>query len=98
MPVFQSKSDFEIIRIRMAFSRPGNEGYMKKEIKWCAIGDSFTYLNDHLDETAYRVKEGYLTRTCGYFDNLSVINIGMNGSSTPDWIRIELPEADLYTV
>lgn len=98
MPVFQSKSDFEIIRIRRAFSRPGNEGYMKKEIKWCAIGDSFTYLNDHLDETAYRVKEGYLTRTCGYFDNLSVINIGMNGSSTPDWIRIELPEADLYTV
>lgn len=98
MPVFQSKSYFEIIRIRRAFSRPGNEGYMKKEIKWCAIGDSFTYLNDHLDETAYRVKEGYLTRTCGYFDNLSVINIGMNGSSTPDWIRIELPEADLYTV
>ena len=21
---------------------------------WCAIGDSFTYLNDHLDETGIR--------------------------------------------
>ena len=58
---------------------------MKEEIKWCAIGDSFTYLNDHLDETDNRVEKGYLTRTCEYFSNLSVINIGMNGSSTPDW-------------
>ena len=31
-------------------------------ITWCAIGDSFTYLNDHLDETCYRLKKGYLTR------------------------------------
>ena len=44
---------------------------MKEEIKWCAIGDSFTYLNDHLDETDNRVKKGYLTRTCEYFSNLS---------------------------
>ena len=71
---------------------------MKEEIKWCAIGDDFTYLNDHLDETDNRVKKGYLTRTCEYFSNLSVINIGMNGSSTPDWVNAELPEADLYTV
>lgn len=67
-------------------------------IKWCAIGDSFTYLNDHLDETAYRVKKGYLTRTCGFFTNLSVINMGMNGSATPDWVHVRLPGADLYTV
>lgn len=71
---------------------------MKEEIKWCAIGDSFTYLNDHLDETDNRVEKGYLTRTCEYFSNLSVINIGMNGSSTPDWVNAELSEADLYTV
>lgn len=69
-----------------------------KTIKWCAIGDSFTYLNDHLDETAYRVKKGYLTRTCGFFTNLSVINMGMNGSATQDWVNVKLPEADLYTV
>ena len=31
-------------------------------IRWCAIGDSFTYLNDHLDETLFRLKKGYLTR------------------------------------
>lgn len=31
-------------------------------MKWAAIGDSFTYLNNHLDETGYRVSKGYLTR------------------------------------
>ena len=29
---------------------------------WCAIGDSFTYLNDHLDETGNIVARGYLSR------------------------------------
>ena len=32
-------------------------------IRWCAIGDSFTYLNDHLDETNHYVTKGYLSRT-----------------------------------
>ncbi|HCC52858.1 MAG TPA: SGNH/GDSL hydrolase family protein, partial [Porphyromonadaceae bacterium] len=33
-----------------------------RKIKWVAIGDSITYLNDHADETGHRVKKGYLTR------------------------------------
>ena len=32
-------------------------------IRWCAIGDSFTYLNDHPDETNHYVTKGYLSRT-----------------------------------
>ena len=36
--------------------KSGNEG--KKPLRWCAIGDSFTYLNDHPEETGYRVTEG----------------------------------------
>ncbi len=67
-------------------------------VRWCAVGDSFTYLNDHPDEAGYRVKEGYLSRTCRKVDGLSVINMGKNGSATPDWLEETFPEADLYTV
>lgn len=69
-----------------------------KTVNWCAIGDSFTYLNDHPDETGFRVTEGYLSRTCRFFSNLQVNNIGINGSTTNDWITVELPEADVYTI
>lgn len=69
-----------------------------RRVKWCAIGDSFTYLNDHLDETGYRVTRGYMDRICDQFDNLDVINIGINGSVTGDWVNVPLPEADIYTI
>ena len=68
------------------------------KIRWCAIGDSFTYLNDHLDETDYRVTKGYLTRILEKLPQLSLINIGVNGSTTQDWLTIPVPEADVYTV
>lgn len=70
----------------------------KDLIRWCVIGDSFTYLNDHLDETGYRVTEGYISRTCRKVSGLFPINLGKNGSATPDWLEEKLPEADLYTV
>lgn len=69
-----------------------------KKINWCAIGDSFTYLNDHLDETGNRLRKGYLTRVCERFPNLICINKGVNGSTTQDWLKEEIPEADLYTI
>lgn len=69
-----------------------------KKILWCAAGDSFTYLNDHLDETAYRVTEGYLTRTCGKVEGLVCRNMGINGSTTRDWLAKEFEPADLYTL
>ena len=52
---------------------------MEKRWKWCAIGDSFTYLNDHLDETGYRVTKGYLDRILDRIGYLSLNNIGING-------------------
>lgn len=70
-----------------------------RKIKWCAIGDSFTYLNDHLDETGNRVKKGYLTRTIEKLPfKVELVNLGINGSATCDWVNRELVEADLYTV
>lgn len=69
-----------------------------RNIDWCAIGDSFTYLNDHLDETDYRVTKGYLTRVCEKIPGLQYKNIGINGSTTEDWLEVEIPEADFYTI
>lgn len=65
---------------------------------WCAIGDSFTYLNDHLDETGHFVTRGYLTRINDKLPALSLTNIGINGSTTRDWLSVELPAADIYTI
>ena len=44
-----------------------------KIIRWCAIGDSFTYLNDHLDETLFRLHKGYLTRIQEKLPQLSLL-------------------------
>ncbi|MBO5278933.1 MAG: SGNH/GDSL hydrolase family protein [Lachnospiraceae bacterium] len=68
------------------------------KIRWCAIGDSFTYLNDHLDETGYRVTKGYLSRILEKVPELTLMNIGVNGSTTEDWLAIPVPEADIYTI
>lgn len=65
---------------------------------WCAIGDSFTYLNDHLDETGYRVTKGYLSRILQKLPELTLKNIGVNGSTTEDWLSIPVPAADIYTI
>ena len=71
-------------------------------IRWCAIGDSFTYLNDHPDETNHYVTKGYLSRT---LDSLrahgldaELTNIGINGSTTRDWLTAPLVPADFYTI
>ena len=71
-----------------------------KTLRWCAIGDSFTYLNDHLDETAYRLRKGYLTRILERLPeyDLRLNNIGINGSTFQDWISVPIPEADVYTI
>ena len=65
---------------------------------WCAIGDSFTYLNDHLNETGYRVKKGYITRVCEKISGITVNNMGINGSTTEDWLKVAIPKADFYTI
>ena len=71
-----------------------------KTITWCAIGDSFTYLNDHLDETGFRLHAGYLSRIRSKLADfpLELRNLGINGSTFQDWISVPIPPADLYTV
>ena len=69
-----------------------------EKVRWCAIGDSFTYLDDHLNETGHRVTKGYLSRIKDKVPELCLNNIGINGSTFTDWIRQPIPEADLYTV
>jgi lysophospholipase L1-like esterase len=73
-----------------------------QNIKWVAIGDSITYLNDHPEQTGNRVKKGYLTRVTEKLPNISYINQGHNG-----WTAIRIAEkiedlkiekADIYTV
>lgn len=73
-----------------------------RKIKWVAIGDSITYLNDHADETGYRVKKGYLTRVTEMLTNITYVNKGYNGWTTggiADKINeLGLEKADVYSV
>lgn len=76
--------------------------YKPKEQTWVAIGDSITYLNDHLGETGNRVTKGYLSRVIEQFPGLHYINKGYNGwtsggiAKNIDSLRIS--SADLYTI
>lgn len=73
-----------------------------KKIKWVAIGDSITYLNDHPNETGNRVEKGYLTRVTEQLPDVSYVNKGYNGWTTggiADKINdLGLEPADVYSV
>ena len=73
-----------------------------REIHWVAIGDSITYLNDHLDETDHRITKGYMTLVTEKFSQVKYINQGHNGWTSiniADKIEsLELEKADVYTV
>lgn len=76
--------------------------FTPKAVVWVAVGDSFTYLNDHLDETGNRVTQGYLTRVAAGFPGLRYINQGHNGWKAGDIAgniaKLGLVKADVYTV
>lgn len=69
---------------------------------WVAIGDSITYLNDHLDETGNRVSKGYLTRVTDKLTNYTYLNKGYNGWTSgavaERFKTLQIPEADVYTI
>jgi len=77
-------------------------GFSKKELKWVAIGDSITYLNDHLDETGNRVTKGYMTRVTEQLPFVHYINKGYNGWTAggiaAHFDSLYIPEADVYTI
>src|SRR5690554_4979999 len=76
--------------------------FAPKKKTWLAIGDSITYLNDHLDETGNRVNKGYLTRVTEALPTIQYINQGHNGWTAvniADKIKeLGLVKADIYSV
>lgn len=76
--------------------------FKPKEVTWVAIGDSITYLNDHLKETGNRVTKGYMTRIVEKLPYMHYINQGHNGWTSGDIARsidtLGLVKADIYSI
>lgn len=76
--------------------------FHSKALTWVAIGDSITYLNEHLDETGNRVTKGYMTRVVEQLPYVHYINQGHNGWTAGRIAQqidtLGLPKADLYSV
>ncbi|GAB3559185.1 SGNH/GDSL hydrolase family protein [Spirosoma fluminis] len=60
----------------------------QKPLTWTAIGDSITYLNDHLNETGNRVTKGYMTRVVEKLPNITYKNQGHNG-----WTAVRIAQS-----
>ncbi len=73
-----------------------------KQLTWVAIGDSITYLNEHLDETGNRITKGYMTRVVEALPYVHYINQGHNGWTAGRIAQqidtLGLVKADLYSV
>lgn len=76
--------------------------FTHKPLTWVAIGDSITYLNDHPDETKYRLTKGYLTDVVEKLPYIHYVNQGHNGWKTTDfaksWDKLQIPSGDVFTV
>jgi lysophospholipase L1-like esterase len=76
--------------------------FSPKKMLWVAIGDSITYLNEHLDETGNRITKGYMTRVVEKLPNIEYINQGHNGWTSggiADKIEtLNLVKADVYSI
>lgn len=73
-----------------------------RPIRWVAIGDSITYLNDHADETGNRISQGYMSLIASRHRDITFVNKGFNGWTSGGVAeKIEtlgLDRADVYTV
>jgi lysophospholipase L1-like esterase len=78
------------------------QGAAQKKITLTAIGDSFTYLNDHLDESDNRVKKGWITATADLVPGLTYINKGQNYLTSVEIAykidQLKLQPSDIYTI
>jgi len=76
--------------------------FKQKEITWVAIGDSITYLNNHLNETGNRITKGYMTRVTEQLPYVHYINQGHNGWTAGGIAnaieKLGLVKADIYSV
>src|ERR1700741_4674881 len=71
-------------------------------IKWVAIGDSITYLNEHPDETGNRITTGYMKLVCEKRRDVQYTNKGYNGWTSGDIASdiesLGLEKADVYSI
>lgn len=76
--------------------------FAPKNIRWVAIGDSITYLNEHPDETQNRITKGYMTLVVEKLPNISYVNQGHNGWTSGGIAqkieKLGLIPADVYSV
>lgn len=76
--------------------------FAPKELKWIAIGDSITYLNEHQNETGNRITKGYMTRVVERLPNIHYINQGHNGWTSGGIAeaidKLGLEKADIYSI
>lgn len=76
--------------------------FKPQETTWTAIGDSITYLNEHLDETGNRVTKGYMTDVVEQLPGIKYINQGHNGWRTigiaKEIDNLGLTKTDIYTI
>ena len=76
--------------------------FTHRPLTWVAVGDSITYLNDHRDETKYRLSKGYLTDVAERLPYLHYNNQGRNGWTIRGFARnidsLGIPFGDVYTV
>ena len=74
----------------------------KKDKTWVAIGDSITWLNDHIGEPSNRVTKGYMTAVTEKIPGLHYINHGYNGWTSGDVAAkidvLGIQRADIYTI
>jgi lysophospholipase L1-like esterase len=92
------KSLFIICALALVFSSFTTQ----QPVTWVALGDSITYLNDHLDETGNRDTKGYMTRVTEKLSNVTYVNQGHNGWTAvgiaQNIDKLGLTKADVYTV
>jgi lysophospholipase L1-like esterase len=72
------------------------------QITWVAIGDSITYLNEHLDASDYKDTKGYMTRVIEKLPNIHYINQGHNGWTAGDIAdsieQLGIQKASVYSI
>ncbi|GAA4200595.1 hypothetical protein GCM10022289_12570 [Pedobacter jeongneungensis] len=98
-----SKKNYNRIILIFLFSTIINFSFIPaKVIRWTAIGDSITYLNNHLNETGNRVQKGYLDRVKERLPNISYINQGHNGWTSvgiaKEINKLGIVQSDLYSI
>ncbi len=76
--------------------------FTPREISWTAIGDSITYLNNHIDETDKRISSGYMSKVTTRYPEIHYINQGHNGWTIAGIAKeienLRLIKSDIYSV